>query len=117
VVGGHTIVDKEPKYGMAVTGIARPDEIMTNAGARPGDALVLTPSASGQSRTRRIPFRAEHGVPVGRAHHLALLNHPAVYERLREWLTQSPSQALRPPSSDQSTGKNASSSSRSPGRR
>jgi pimeloyl-ACP methyl ester carboxylesterase len=65
-----------------------------------GDALVLVPSASGRSRTRRIPFRAEHGMHVGGAHHLALLNHPAVYERLREWLTQSPSQALRPPSSD-----------------
>jgi pimeloyl-ACP methyl ester carboxylesterase len=82
-----------------------------------GDALVLTPSASGRSRTRRIPFRAEHGLHVGRAHHLALLNHPAVYERLREWLTQPPSHALRRPSSDQSTGKKASSSSRSPGRR
>jgi pimeloyl-ACP methyl ester carboxylesterase len=82
-----------------------------------GDALVLSPSASGRSRTRRIPFRVEDGLHVGGAHHLALLNHPAVYERVREWLTQSPSQSLRSPSSDQSTGKNASSSSRSPGRR
>ena len=65
-----------------------------------GDALVLVPSASGHSRARRIPFRAEHGMHVGGAHHLALLNHPAVYERLRDWLTQSPSQALRAPSSD-----------------
>ena len=82
-----------------------------------GDALVLGPSASGRGRTRRIPFRAEHGLHVGGAHHLALLNHPAVYAKLREWLSQSPSQALRPPSSLQSTGKNASSSSLSPGRR
>jgi pimeloyl-ACP methyl ester carboxylesterase len=82
-----------------------------------GDALVLAPSASGRSRARRIPFRVEDGLHVGGAHHLALLNHPAVYERLREWLTQSPSQSLRAPSSDHSTGKNASSSSRSPGRR
>jgi pimeloyl-ACP methyl ester carboxylesterase len=51
-----------------------------------GDALVLVPSASGRGRTRRIPFRAEDGAHVGGAHHLALLNHPAVYERLREWL-------------------------------
>jgi hypothetical protein len=51
-----------------------------------GDALVLVPSASGQSRTRRIPFRDEDGAHVGGAHHLALLNHPAVYERLRGWL-------------------------------
>jgi selenide,water dikinase len=42
VVGGHSIDDPEPKYGMAVTGIVHPDEILTNAGGRPGDALVLT---------------------------------------------------------------------------
>jgi pimeloyl-ACP methyl ester carboxylesterase len=82
-----------------------------------GDALVLSASASGRSRTRRIPFRAEDGMHVGGAHHLALLNHPEVYAKLREWLSQSPSQPLRAPSSRQSTGKNASSSSLSPGRR
>ena len=42
VVGGHTVDDKEPKYGMAVTGLVGPGEQMTNAGARPGDSLVLT---------------------------------------------------------------------------
>jgi hypothetical protein len=82
-----------------------------------GDALVLSASASGRSRTRRIPFRSEHGLHVGGTHHLALLNHPEVYAKLREWLAQSSSQALRPPSSRQSTGKKASSSSLSPGRR
>ena len=82
-----------------------------------GDALVLGPSAAGRARTRRIPFEAESGMHVGGAHHLALLNHPAVYTRLREWLSQSPRQALRPPPASHSTGKNASSSSRSPGRR
>ena len=51
-----------------------------------GDCLVLESSASGRSRTRRIPFEAEHGLVVGGTHHIALLNHPAVYERLREWL-------------------------------
>jgi pimeloyl-ACP methyl ester carboxylesterase len=55
-----------------------------------GDCLVLEPSASGRSRTRRIPFRTEHGMHVGGAHHLMLLNHPAVYERLREWLAMAP---------------------------
>ena len=82
-----------------------------------GDALVLSASAAGRSRSRRIPFRADDGMHVGGAHHLALLNHPAVYAKLREWLTQSPSQALRAPSSRHSTGKNASSRSVSPGRR
>ncbi len=42
IVGGHTIDDPEPKYGMAVTGTVRPGEQLTNAGARPGDLLVLT---------------------------------------------------------------------------
>jgi len=51
-----------------------------------GDTLVLVPSASGRSRTRRIPFRDEDGLQLGGTHHLALLNHPAVYERLRDWL-------------------------------
>ena len=51
-----------------------------------GDALVLAPSASGRGRTRRIPFREEDGLHVGGAHHLALLNHPAVYAQLRAWL-------------------------------
>ena len=51
-----------------------------------GDVLVLTPSASGRSRTRRIPFDEEHGMHVGGAHHFALLNHPAVDDRLRGWL-------------------------------
>ena len=37
VVGGHTVDDAEPKYGMAVTGLIGPGEQMTNAGARPGD--------------------------------------------------------------------------------
>jgi pimeloyl-ACP methyl ester carboxylesterase len=51
-----------------------------------GDTLVLTPSASGRSRTRRIPFEEEYGAHLGGAHHFALLNHPAVYEKLRVWL-------------------------------
>ena len=42
VVGGHTIDDPEPKYGMAVTGLLRPGTEMTNARVLPGDALVLT---------------------------------------------------------------------------
>jgi selenide,water dikinase len=42
ILGGHTIEDDEPKYGMAVTGTVDPRRIVTNAGARPGDVLVLT---------------------------------------------------------------------------
>jgi pimeloyl-ACP methyl ester carboxylesterase len=55
-----------------------------------GDVLVLVPSASGESKTRRVGFRAEDGHHVGGAHHLALLNHPTVYEKLRGWLSAAP---------------------------
>ncbi len=42
IAGGHTITDKEPKYGLAVTGLIHPDHIFTKGGARMGDRLVLT---------------------------------------------------------------------------
>jgi selenide,water dikinase len=42
IIGGHSIEDSEPKYGLAVTGVVHPDEVLTNAGGRAGDALVLT---------------------------------------------------------------------------
>jgi selenide,water dikinase len=42
IVGGHTVEDDEPKYGMAVTGVVHPQRVVTNAGARIGDVLVLT---------------------------------------------------------------------------
>ena len=42
IVGGHTVEDSEPKYGLSVTGQAHPDRIWTNAGALPGDVLILT---------------------------------------------------------------------------
>ncbi len=42
LLGGHTVKDKEPKFGLAVTGTARPDEIWRKDGARPGDLLYLT---------------------------------------------------------------------------
>jgi len=42
IIGGHTIEDREPKFGMAVTGIVHPDELITNAAGRADDALVLS---------------------------------------------------------------------------
>jgi selenide, water dikinase len=42
ILGGHSIEDAEPKYGLAVTGVVHPDEVLTNAGGRAGDVLVLT---------------------------------------------------------------------------
>ena len=48
ILGGHSIDDPEPKYGLAVTGLVHPDHILRNVGARPGDRLVLTkPLGSG----------------------------------------------------------------------
>lgn len=42
IVGGHTVDDEEPKYGLSVTGVVKPGSQVANTGARPGDALVLT---------------------------------------------------------------------------
>ena len=42
LVGGHSIDDKEPKFGLAVTGTVHPDRVRTNAGAQAGDKLILT---------------------------------------------------------------------------
>jgi selenide,water dikinase len=48
IVGGHSIDDREPKFGLAVTGIVDPRKVRSNAGGRPGDILVLTkPLGSG----------------------------------------------------------------------
>lgn len=42
IIGGHSIDDQEPKFGLSVTGLAHPDHIYQNVGSKPGDALVLT---------------------------------------------------------------------------
>lgn len=42
ITGGHSILDEEPKYGLAVTGFVHPDRVLTNSGAKPGDILFLT---------------------------------------------------------------------------
>jgi len=42
LAGGHTVIDKEPKYGLAVMGVVHPDHTATEAGAKAGDLLVLT---------------------------------------------------------------------------
>lgn len=60
IVGGHTVRDKEIKFGLSVTGIVHPKKVLTNAGARPGDCLVLTkPLGTGfittASKLRKCP--------------------------------------------------------------
>lgn len=42
ITGGHSILDPEPKYGLAVTGFVHPEKMLTNSGAKPGDVLLLT---------------------------------------------------------------------------
>nr|WP_325222790.1 selenide, water dikinase SelD [uncultured Oscillibacter sp.] len=42
ITGGHSILDDEPKYGLAVTGFVHPEKMLTNSGARPGDVLLFT---------------------------------------------------------------------------
>ena len=41
IAGGHTVTDREPKYGLAVTGMVHPERILTKGGAQPGDMLIL----------------------------------------------------------------------------
>jgi selenide,water dikinase len=79
MAGGHSVDDNEPKYGLAVTGLVHPDRVLTNAGARPGDALVLTkPLGTGvlfnAGRSRKLPYRdLEALLPA-----IAALNGPAL---------------------------------------
>jgi selenide,water dikinase len=42
ITGGHSILDEEPKYGLAVTGFVHPDKVLTNSGAKVGDVLLFT---------------------------------------------------------------------------
>lgn len=67
LAGGHTTRDDEPKFGLAVVGEVHPERIWTNAGARPGDALILTkPLGSGvlfnAARAGKLPI--EHLEPM-----------------------------------------------------
>ena len=63
IVGGHTVDDDEPKYGLAVTGVVKPGEQITCKGARVGDALILTkPIGTGVITTAGKQQRVEQGV-------------------------------------------------------
>jgi selenide,water dikinase len=63
LAGGHTVVDREPKYGLAVTGTVHPEQILAKARAQPGDLLLLTkPLGTGLISTalKRDAADAEH---------------------------------------------------------
>jgi selenide, water dikinase len=67
IVGGHSIDDPEPKYGMAVTGVAHPERIVRNSTGRPGDVLLLTkPLGAGAISSAAKRGRADAGL-VARA--------------------------------------------------
>lgn len=62
LVGGHTVDDEEPKYGLSVSGIVHPDRIITNAGSQVGDVLILTkPLGAGvlfnAVRSGKLPYK------------------------------------------------------------
>ncbi len=78
IVGGHTVDDKEPKYGLAVTGVVRPGEQVANTGAKPGDALVLTkPIGTGIITTAGKAQRVEPHVLSNAVRQMGALNHAA----------------------------------------
>jgi selenide, water dikinase len=75
VVGGHSIDDPEPKYGLAVTGAVHPDRAVTNAGGRAGDALVLTkPLGGGAVVTARKRGHADDALLARAVEVMAALN-------------------------------------------
>lgn len=62
LVGGHSVDDEEPKYGLCVSGVVHPDKVITNAGSQPGDALILTkPIGTGvlfnAVRSGKMPYK------------------------------------------------------------
>jgi selenide, water dikinase len=75
IIGGHTIDDQEPKFGLAVTGTVHPERIWTNAGAQPGDCLVLTkPLGVGVITTAAKNDKAAHSVLEGAIASMITLN-------------------------------------------
>ena len=84
ILGGHSVVDDEIKFGYAVTGTVHPGRVLTNAGAREGDALVLTkPLGTGVIATalKGGMARAEH--VAASVESMLLLNRAACEEMLR----------------------------------
>ena len=84
IVGGHTVDDAEPKYGLAVTGTVRPGAQVTNAGARPGDALILTkPIGSGVITTAGKQQAVDQPVLDGAVAVMSTLNDAASEAMIR----------------------------------
>jgi selenide, water dikinase len=84
LLGGHTVRDPEIKFGYAVTGLVDPERILTNAGARPGDVLVLTKAlGTGVIATALKAGAAPPDVVETSARSMATLNRAAAAAALR----------------------------------
>jgi selenide,water dikinase len=84
IAGGHTVTDREPKYGLCVTGLADPAQIMSKGGARPGDHLILTkPLGTGVITTAAKNDRAQPVHLQGAVDSMLRLNGPA--SRVLKW--------------------------------
>jgi selenide,water dikinase len=78
VLGGHSIIDEELKYGMAVTGVVHPDRVIRNVGVREGDALILTkPLGTGIISTGLKRRRASAASVRAAVASMVALNHTA----------------------------------------
>ena len=78
IAGGHTVDDPEPKYGLSVVGLVEPGKQVSNAGAKPGDALVLTkPLGTGIITTAAKQGTVEPDVMQGAVKTMSTLNRAA----------------------------------------
>lgn len=78
LLGGHTVQDSEIKFGYAVTGEIEPDHVWSNAGARPGDVLLLTKALGTGAIATAIKFgRAPAEAVEGAVRSMLALNRPA----------------------------------------
>jgi selenide,water dikinase len=78
VIGGHSIIDPELKYGMAVTGVVHPDRVIRNVGVRDGDVLVLTkPLGTGIIATALKQRKASRASVRAAVESMVALNGPA----------------------------------------
>ena len=90
IAGGHTIVDREPKYGLCVTGLAHPEAVLRKARAQPGDAILLTkPLGTG------VLLNGMRGGAVPAAHEATVIAQmSALNKRAAELARESPVHAL-----------------------
>ena len=78
IIGGHTVDDTEPKFGLAVTGLVHPGRILLNSGAKPGDVLILTkPLGTGIIATAAKQGLATEAQIKSATAHMSMLNKTA----------------------------------------